>query len=78
MRNTDVARAWARGEAARTAHLWTDGDVLLSYRLRIGYTDSQGYKVALVYRAGTPLGSVSQTTSRHVGLALRYSDARSS
>jgi len=76
MRNIDVAHAWARGEAARARNLWTDGDVLLSYRLRIGYTDPQGYKVVLQYRAGTPLGFVSQTTSKHVGLALRYSDER--
>ena len=78
MKNSDVACAWSRGEAARTAHLWTDGDVLLSYNLRIGYTDAKGYKVALQYRAGTPLGFVSATTSKHVGLALRYSDVRSS
>ena len=78
MKNIDVARAWSRGEAAHTAHLRTDGADLYSYRLRIGYTDAQGYKVALQYRAGTPLGFVSATTSKHVGLALRYSDVRSS
>lgn len=76
MKNIDVARAWVRGVAARTANLWTDGDVLLSYSLRIGYTTPQGVKVVIPYRAGTRWGFVSQTTSQHVGIALRCSDAR--
>lgn len=71
MRNVEVVRAWTRGQAAKTAHLWTDGDVLYSYRLRIGYRDNQGETVVILYRGDH---KVSQTTSCHVGLALRYAD----
>ena len=71
MRNVDVVRAWSRGQAAKTAHLWTDGDVLYSYRLRIGYRDNRGDTVVILWRGDH---RVSQTTSRHVGLALRYAD----
>ena len=71
MRNVEVVRAWARGQAAKAANLWTDGDVLYSYRLRIGYRNTQGDTVVILWRGDH---RVSQTTSCHVGLALRYAD----
>lgn len=71
MKNLDVVRAWSRGQVAKTTHLWTDGDALYSYRLRIGYRDNQGETVVILYRGDH---RVSQTTSCHVGLALRYAD----
>ncbi len=75
MRNRDVARAWARGESAKAANMQTDGGNLFSYGLRIGYRNAAGDAVAIPYRAGTPWGFRSVTTSRHVGLALQYCDA---
>lgn len=71
MRNIDVVRAWSRGQTAKTAHLWTDGRILYSYRLSIGYRDNQGKTVVILWRGDH---RVSQTTSCHVGLALRYAD----
>ena len=68
MRNEQVIDAWARGDSAHTNNLSTDGVKLWSYNLMIGdrmdnqiriwdYTTSGHYK--------------SQTTSCHIGLALR-------
>ena len=68
MRNDQVARAWAAGKAARTANLRTDGQSLWSYGLLIGTTEG-GRKVVRDYTSGGSHGWVSQTTSRHVGLA---------
>lgn len=75
MKNLDVIKAWMRGLPARGGNLRTDGGNLYSYNLRIGYVVSPGYRVVIPYRAGTQWGFVSQTTSKHVGLALRYADA---
>lgn len=72
MRNIEVVRAWSRGHAAKAAHLRTDGRILYSYNLSIGYRDNQGQTVVILWRGDH---RVSQTTSRHVGLALRYADA---
>ena len=46
----------------------SDGSNLFSYRLKIGYTNGKGEKVALDYTS--PTGNFkSMTTSQHVGLA---------
>jgi hypothetical protein len=74
MRNSDVTRAWARGDYAKAANLWTDGDSLFSYNLKIGYRNDRGETIAIPYRSGTRYGFRSVTTSRHVGLALQYCD----
>jgi len=67
----DVVEHWIHGEKAisYSRTLWTDGRNLYSYRLRIGKTTINGKKIVYNYtRAGE---FVSQTTSRHVGLAKR-------
>lgn len=71
MRNIDVVRSWARGDKAATANLHTDGRILWSYNLVIGETTDAG-KVSYCYTSGGSFGFVSQTTSKHVGLARRF------
>jgi hypothetical protein len=70
MTNRDVARAWARGVAAKAGNLKTDGGNLWSYGLLIG-TIENGRKIVPDYTSGGALGFISQTTSKHVGLAKR-------
>ena len=69
MKNLEVANAWAAGTPGKSGTLTTDGSVLRSYKLQIGYTRGDGTKVLLDYTASGKY--VSQTTSTHVGLALR-------
>jgi hypothetical protein len=66
MTNAQVVQAWAAGKAGKAGNLSTDGVSLWSYRLQIGDTMLSGRKVVYDY------GWVSQTTSRHVGLAKRF------
>ena len=71
--NRAVVRAWSRGEPCNGGNLTTDGRTLWSYRLAIGRTDPDGASVALDYTS--PGGRyVSQTTSKHVGLARSVAD----
>jgi len=74
MKNIQVINAWNRGQAGKAGALETDGDRLWSYRLCIGRSDENGNKIVFDF---TSKGgqSVSQTTSSHVGLAKRNSDA---
>jgi hypothetical protein len=74
MKNLDVIRAWTHGKSAIAPSLKTDGNLLFSYRLCIGRSDNEGNKVLFDY---TSKGgeSVSQTTSTHVNLAKRNSNA---
>lgn len=73
-RNEQVVQAWADGRSAEssTGNLWTDGDMLYSYSRPIGYRNSEGERVVILYRGRHFL---SQTTACHVGLALRVADA---
>jgi len=71
-RNEDVARAWAKGKAARSLHMSTNGSTLFSYAQVIGITVN-GAKIALDYTAPNQQ-MISVTTSAHVGLAKRYAD----
>jgi len=72
MRNSDVVRHWRFDRPASAANLFTDGENLFSYRLKIGFTTPNGTKVALDYTASGEYHS--QTTSCHVGLAKRRCD----
>lgn len=71
MTNVEVAEAWAEGKAARsyTGNFRTDGTILYSYQLPIGWHDAAtGYLIVGDYTA--PGGRFySMTTSRHVGTA---------
>ena len=68
MRNNQVVRNWVAGKAGSAGNLTTDGKSLWSYNLLIGTTEG-GRKVVRDYTSGGSHGWVSQTTSRHVGLA---------
>ena len=73
--NYSVVHSWVRGYSADNgrATLHTDGNNLYSYRLRIGYTESNGDKVVFLYNAPNE-NFKSATTSKHVALASRQAD----
>ena len=68
IRNDDVVNCWEKGHRGQNRNMTSDGSNLFSYRLKIGYTNEKGQKVALDYTA--PTGNFySMTTSQHVSLA---------
>ena len=76
-----VIHAWVAGDSAATPNgsLHTDGSNLFSYRLKIGYKETQyeslPYFSKVVLDYTTPAGWFqSSTTSTHVGLAKQYAD----
>ena len=75
MKNIDIITEWISNRPYSKRHkaLSTDGQILFSYGLIIGYTNKQGRKVAIDY---TSTGGYmkSQTTSTHVGMAKRKAD----
>ena len=75
MTNHDIITEWISNRPYSKRHkaLSTDGQILFSYGLIIGYTNKQGRKVAIDY---TSTGGYmkSQTTSTHVGMAKRKAD----
>ena len=77
MVNEQVISNWKHDKPARNhkGTLRTDGKSLWSYELLIGNTCSEtGLKVASNYTARGKRGYYSQTTSCHVGLAIRVAD----
>ncbi len=68
MRNEEVIKRWLWGEAAGRGNLTTDGVSLYSYNLKIGSRED-GLNRIWDYTASGKY--YSQTTSCHVGLALR-------
>jgi len=80
LRNEQVVERWAREELGASAHMFTDGNKLFSYRLLIGEW-RDGLPVVFNYTARDDrnpfghkvpsLGFVSKTTSNHVSLARR-------
>ena len=73
-KNLDIIKAWDKGQEARNENLSTDGDRLYSYRLCIGRSDEEGNKIIFDYTSGGG-AFASQTTSTHVGLAKRNTEA---
>jgi len=72
--NEAVIALWTQGRPAKNhkGTLTTDGKELWSYALSIGDTCKEtGVKIVRRYQAGTSYGYRSQTTSCHVGLAVR-------
>ena len=69
MTNAKVIKAWTAGKEAKGGNLRTDGVSLWSYNLQIGDTTLGGKKLVYDYTAKGSYGWVSNTTSRHVGLA---------
>ncbi len=78
MKNIQVIKAWNRGQKAHAANgrgaLSTDGNRLWSYGLCIGRSDEEGNKIIFDFTAKGGQ-SISNTTSQHVGLAKRNSQA---
>mgnify|MGYP001486452322 CR=1 FL=1 len=72
--NSDVIRYWQRGSRAssQNGNLSTDGMNLYSYNLKIGTKVGGRCKVFNYTASGR---YYSQTTSQHVGLALRNSNS---
>jgi hypothetical protein len=70
MRNEQVVDAWLDGESAHTNNLSTDGLKLWSYNLMIG--DRMDHQIR-IWDYTSSGHYHSQTTSCHVGLALRGS-----
>ena len=83
-----VVESWINGQRSSTPNgsLSTNGDILFSYQLKIGYKQTEtielddGYEdikteqlIVLDYTASGG-NFVSSTTSTHVGLAKRYAD----
>ena len=65
MNNSQVIKAWTDGHRAEAKNLSTDGVDLYSYALCI----ARGREVFDYTKGG--LGTVSMTTSHHVGMAKR-------
>ena len=69
MKNDSVVSLWAKGLSGRSLNLHSLNGDLYSYNLKIGYTKG-GQVFVYNYRSGGKF--ISQTTSTHVGLALRH------
>ena len=67
-KNKSVIEAWAKGQKASGSNLKTDGTALWSYDLVIGYRSSN---VSTIYKYSGK-NSVSKTTARHVGQAIKH------
>lgn len=72
MRNDAVVSAFSRGQSGHAGALRTDGRCLYSYDLKIAEKTLGGIAVADYTAGGGRF--VSQTTSKHVGLAKRVAD----
>ena len=68
MKNKQVAQSFIDGNSGRAGRLWTDGNNLFSYGLKIGETRGAQKVVFNYTRSGQ---FESQTTSTHVRLAER-------
>jgi len=71
-RNQQVVEAWKSGATARNGRhtLWTNGESLWSYQVRIGTRLPSGATILADFTASSD-SFVSQTTSCHVGIAYR-------
>lgn len=68
MKNIDVIRSFMNNKYCQSKSMWTNGIVLYSYGLQIGFTEN-GKKCVYDYTASGNYRS--NTTSRHVKKALR-------
>ncbi len=72
MKNENVIINWSEGNKAKSKNLKSDGNLLFSYDLLIGYT-MNNKKIVIDFTASANY-FISMTTSRHVSLAKYYSD----
>jgi len=73
MTNREVVQAWKGYKSGNAGHLHTNGNLLYSYGLEIGYKGNAGELFVIDY---TSRGGryYSQTTSHHVYLATSVAD----
>lgn len=73
MTNREVVKAWKNYDSGNAGHLHTNGNLLYSYGLEIGYKGNAGELFVIDYtsRSGR---MYSQTTSHHVYLACGVAD----
>lgn len=79
MTNHEVVQAWKNYKSGNAGHLHTNGNLLYSYGLEIGYKGNAGELFVIDYTtscgvnefsvAGYGRFHVTQTTSRHVNIA---------
>jgi len=84
MTNREVVQAWKNYKSGNAGHLHTNGNLLYSYGLEIGYKGNAGELFVIDYttRCGAnnfPVAGygdfhVTQTTSRHVNIAASVAD----
>lgn len=67
-----IPDAWKNGKRATAAAFSTDGNVICSYQLVIGIKDKG--KLIVFNFSGRGGKSISVTTSKHVGLAMKVAD----
>ena len=72
MKNENVVINWSEGNKAKSKNLKSDGNLLFSYDLLIGYTNNNK-KIVIDFTAKGKY-FISATTSRHVSLAKYYSN----
>ncbi len=70
MTNREVAKNWGEGLKGESNTMRTDGYDLYSYDLKIGYSIDSDKRVILYLSQYNNF--ISQTTSKHVGLAQKY------
>lgn len=82
MKNSDVVKRWKEGKKGCSCHMRTDGNLLYSYNLEIGYT-KDNKKILRNYTSrdikdnslfGISGRYISQTTSHHVSAASSVAD----
>ena len=73
MTNREVVEAWINYKSGNAGHLHTNGNLLYSYGLEIGYKGNRGETFIIDY---TSRGGrfYSMTTSHHVYLAIQAAD----
>lgn len=84
MTNREVVKAWKGYKSGNAGHLHTNGNLLYSYGLEIGYKGNAGELFVIDYTtrcgannfqvAGYGYFHVTQTTSRHVNIATSVAD----
>ena len=71
MTNKEVCLAWSMGKSARHDNLTTNGKILWSYWLPIGFTSPTGGKFTINWTKNG-YGFKSNTTSKHVSMAAMF------
>jgi len=76
MKNKDVVRCWSNSLPSSSDNLYTDGQELFSYGIKIGYTyldEKILYRYSARYRHFVSQSTISCLRS-HINLAKKYAD----